>query len=308
MKVIFAGFGDLGAAVLQPLLDTHEVLAVLTHPDGFTGLEGRLVRDLALKAHVPVFLSAAGREPGLSGQLSDLGADVLVSTNWRIKMPADLLKVARLGAVNVHDALLPTYAGFGSVNWVIRDGLDHIGLTVHYMTDDLDTGPIISQTRLEIGPTEDATSVTDRLTAHYGDTLLSALEEVAAGNQGQAQDPTQGSFGHRITLADTRIDWGLTTRQVLDLVRAQSTPFINAWAMDGSQRLFITRTVAPGRAVRGTPGRVVAHTDGGVLVACGPVGGTDSNGVVLTRVRAEDGAEVDAVNYFGQVRGARYLT
>ncbi|PID54429.1 MAG: formyl transferase [Micrococcales bacterium] len=309
MKIIFAGFGDLGAAVLEPLLKVHEVLAVLTHPDRFTGLEGQVVRYLALHAHVPLFLSAAGRDPGLTAQLRDLGADVLVSTNWRTRMPPDLLEVARLGAVNVHDSLLPTYAGFGSVNWVIRDGLDHIGLTVHYMTEELDTGPIILQTRLEIGADEDATSVTQRLTARYGDSLLSALEEVAAGSTGRAQDPAKGSFGHRITIEDTRIDWGLSTRQILDLVRAQSTPFVNAWAMDGSERLFITRAIAPGRAARGTPGRVMARADGGVLVACGPPGGPDSRGVIVTRVRAGDaGDEVDAVAHFGPVRGARYLT
>ncbi|MGH3921699.1 MAG: formyltransferase family protein, partial [Pseudonocardiaceae bacterium] len=53
--------------------------------------------------------------------------------------------VPALGALNVHDALLPRYAGFGAVNWAIRNGETETGLTVHFMDAELDTGPVVTQ-------------------------------------------------------------------------------------------------------------------------------------------------------------------
>lgn len=308
MKVIFAGYGELGMAVLEPLLQRHEVVAVLTHPEGFTGLEGSHVQNLGQRSGVPVFLASTGRENGLADTLSDLSADVLVSTNWRTRMPPELLKVSQAGAVNVHDALLPSYAGFGAVNWAIRDGQDHTGLTVHFMSEELDAGPVILQTRLDIGDSEDATSVTERLTAQYGDALLKALQLVGDGYQGNEQDMSQAWFGHRITVQDTQIDWTWPTRHIVNLVRAQSVPFVNAWCLYQGERLFATCAVAPQRAVRGAPGRIVANAEDGVIVGCGEPGNPQARGVVLTQVRPDGGDPIGAADFFGPVRGARYLT
>lgn len=307
MRVLFAGFGELGAAVLDPLTRRHQVAAVLTHPAGFTGLDGGHLQGIADRAAIPVFLSATATEPDLAPRLADLGADVLVSTNWRTRLPKDILAATTLGAINVHDSLLPRYAGFGAVNWVIRDGGDHTGLTVHVMDDQLDTGPVLLQTRVDIGPADDATTVYRRLVAQYGPAALDSLDLLAQGHRGTPQNLTCASFGHRITLEDTRVDWTWDTTAIVNLVRGQSSPLLNAWCTSAGQRLFIGKASTPIRAVRGTPGRVVATTEGGVLIGCGRPGAPDSRGVVLHRVTPEDEAEQDATEYFAPIRGARYL-
>jgi methionyl-tRNA formyltransferase len=307
VRVLFAGFGELGAAVLEPLIGRHQVAAVLTHPAAFTGLTGAQVQDIAERAAIPVYLSAGAAEADLAGRLAELDAEVLVSTNWRTRLPKPILAAAALGAINVHDSLLPGYAGFGAVNWVIRDGGDHTGLTVHFMDDQLDTGAILLQTRVDIGPDEDATSVYHRLVAQYGPAALEALDLVAQGDRGQLQNLTGASLGHRITADDTRIDWTWDTASILNLIRAQSSPFLNAWCLSDGQRLSVGKAAMPARSVRGTPGRVVAAAEGGVLIACGRPGDQDSRGVILRRVTPEGESEQDAAEYFSPVRGARYL-
>jgi methionyl-tRNA formyltransferase len=293
--------------VLGPLIRHHDVVAVLTHPAGFTDLDGTQVESMARQAQIPVLLATATFDRDLIDRLATCDADVLVSTNWRTRLPAPVLTVARYGAINVHDALLPRYAGFGAVNWAIRDGCDHTGLTVHVMEEELDTGPILLQTRIDIGPCDTATIAYQRLVAQYGPAVLAALDRLARGERGTPQDPAGASFGHRITIADTRIDWTWPTTAIVDLVRAQSPPFVNAWCRDAAERLRVTRAGAPRRAARGTPGRVVTAAEGGVLVACGRPGESDARGVLLLEVAPDGGSAIPAAEYLGPVRGARYL-
>lgn len=308
MRIVFAGFGELGATVLGALHEQHEVSLVLTHRDGFSALRGDDVEQLALKYEIPLFLSSRADEPELLALLGELSADALVSTNWRTRLPGTVLSTARLGALNVHDALLPEYAGFGAVNWAIRDGRDQTGLTVHVMDEELDTGPILLQTRVDIGPEDTATAVYTRLLAQYGPAALEALRLLEAGVTPRPQDPTAGSFGHRISAEDNAIDWTASTRQIVDLVRSQSAPFLNAWCLDGDRRLYVRRARSPVRSVRGNPGRVVAGTHDGVLVACGKAGDPLSRGVLLTHVSIDDGGEeIPATSYFDPVRGVRFL-
>lgn len=47
---------------------------------------------------------------------------MIVSANWRTRVPEQALRIPSRCPINVHDALLPGYAGFGSVNWSIRNG------------------------------------------------------------------------------------------------------------------------------------------------------------------------------------------
>lgn len=309
MRVIFCGFGELGDAVFQSIVDVHEVCAVVTHPGGFSGLTDPAVEKRANSHSIPVFYSVSAREPSLHRSLLDLEADLLVSTNWRTKMPSEMLDLTPMGAINLHDALLPEYAGFGAVNWAIRDGRDETGLTVHFMDDELDTGPIVYQTSISISSDETAGSVYRRLVALYGPTAIRAIKLVENGSRGVPQTAASGFFGHRITIHDTRIFWSEASHRIVNLVRAQDGPFINAWCIDEGRRLFVTRASLPGRAVRGTPGRVVGRQDGGVLVGCGSTGLPDSRGVSLVEVRPEGTSEpLPAVDYFGKITGARYLS
>jgi methionyl-tRNA formyltransferase len=203
----------------------------------------------------------------------------------------------------VHDALLPDYAGFGAVNWAIRNGETDTGLTVHFMDEELDTGPIVTRAIVKIGPHDTAGQVLESLIAEYLPVTLRALEMVERGHRGEHQTPADGSFYHRIGLDDTRIDWSLGSTTLYNLVRGQSDPFVNAWARHDGHRLFIKAAAVPDRAYGGTPGRIVKAAEGGITVACGSPADPDARGLVLLQVQTEQGPPVRAIDYFLKVRG-----
>ena len=69
--------------------------------------------------------------------------DLAVSLLFPMRLRADQLTLARLGAINFHPAPLPDYRGVGGYNIAILEGLTQWAVTAHYMTETIDAGPII---------------------------------------------------------------------------------------------------------------------------------------------------------------------
>ncbi|WP_052230276.1 methionyl-tRNA formyltransferase [Streptomyces sp. CT34] len=289
MKIAFLGYGEIGDTVLAGIAGKHEVSVVVTHPARFGGLQETHVVRRAAELALPLVEARHADDPHVVATLRDARPEVLLSANWRTVVPESTLAIPTLLSLNVHDALLPSYAGFGSVNWAIRNGESEIGLTVHVMAAELDTGPILWQVKVPIGAEDTATTVYRRLLDAYPGAVLTALDRAAAGVEPQPQSTEGASFYHRITEADTRIDWSQPTERLLDIVRAHSDPFVNAWCRHAGTKLFVKRATRPSRAYRGTPGHVVRHTDGGVAVVCGPSWATGSDGIILLEVQPENG-------------------
>lgn len=306
MRVVFMGYGQLGAAVLRGIVPHHQVVLVLTHQPAFSGLDEPHVVEAATDLGLELALSSHAAEPELQRRIRALEADVIVSTNWRTRIPAEVLRLPALGPVNIHDSLLPHYAGFGAVNWAIRNGECETGLTAHLMDDELDTGPVITQTVVGIGPHDTAAQVLAALLAQYVPTTLRALALVGSGHRGSPQCLDQGSFYHRIGLEDTRIGWAASTTAIYDLVRAQVDPFLNSWTTHRGRRLFVKWATPPRRAYCGTPGRVIKAAEGGVAIACGAPGAPDSRGLILRCVQPEGGDELDATELLD--RPGEYLS
>ncbi len=298
MRIVFFGYGELGAVVLSALVEHHDVVLVLTHRTEFTGLGEPHVAELVERHGLSCVISANGREPELPGQLRELDADVIVSTNWRTRLPGELLTTSRLGALNVHDALLPKFSGFGAINWAVREHESETGVTVHLMEPELDTGPVVVQRVVPIGDHDTATEVYEQVTAQYVPATLEALEKLAAGDRGTPQDATKRTFWHRITEDDTRIDWSKSTRSIYDLVRGQSDPYVNAWTTLDGRKIAVKKAALPSMGFCGTPGKVVRQADGGVAVVTG------TEGIILLEVQV-DGEEARPATEVFKKMGSR---
>ncbi|MGH9157672.1 MAG: methionyl-tRNA formyltransferase [Acidimicrobiales bacterium] len=298
MRIVFMGYGALGANLLRAIAERHDVVLVFTHPVDFGGLGEDDVQRLGEALRIPLMQSRSAADPKVLARLRDVSPEAIVSTNWRTTLPREVLRIPTLGAINVHDALLPRYAGFGAVNWAIRNGETETGLTVHLMDDELDTGPILAQTTVPIAPNDTAAHVLDALVARYPPIALRALELLRDGDPGRPQTGP-ASFYHRIGPQDTYIDWRLDTTTLHDLVRGQSDPFHNAWTRHQDRPLRIKTAAIPRRAYCGTPGRVIKAAEGGVAVACGsPRSSRDARGLILLDVQRDNDAPVRARDYF----------
>src|SRR5437667_6442227 len=112
-RIIVFGYSDMGCACLELLLRPKAgVVAVFTHEDKpGENLWFRSVAALAREHDIPVFMPVSLKSPEWEERFRNLKPDILFSFYYRSMIPVRLLKLAPLGAFNVHGSLLPKYRG-----------------------------------------------------------------------------------------------------------------------------------------------------------------------------------------------------
>ena len=210
-----------------------------------------------------------------AGMIRPLQPDLIVCASFNWKIPAETLAVPPLGAINGHDALLPKYRGRNATGWALRNDEPAYGVTIHYMTPELDDGPILCQRRIPI--TDDDlsfASIWPRFVASHVDALEEALDRVVAGDPGVPQDEAQVTHAGGAFEPEWRvIDWSRPAREVFLQVRswygARDVPLGAFGEVDG-ETLLITRTQPVPDAPRGlVPGTVLRRDGEGILIQCG---------------------------------------
>jgi methionyl-tRNA formyltransferase len=157
------------------------------------------VADAARRHRVPLERVPAVNAPAFVARLRARGVDLLVSLACPQILRRDLLSVPARGAINLHGALLPDYRGLLPAFWVLANGVSHTGVTVHYMSEEVDRGPIILQERVPIRTEDTVHTLVQRTKLEVGGPLLvRALERVEQGAaEGRPSDPGAGrAFGY----------------------------------------------------------------------------------------------------------------
>jgi methionyl-tRNA formyltransferase len=312
MRVVAFGYMTWGRRTIEAVLDAgHDVPLIVTHPESDNAYEkifNESVAELAADHGIPVLVRNRAEDVEVREAVAGADADVMVVSNWRTWLPPDVYSVPRLGTVNVHDALLPAYAGFAPLNWALINDEPEVGVTAHRMTADFDAGDIILQRSTPVTDEDTIVDLFDRTLAMFGPITVEAIDLVASGRHDWTpQDRTKASYFHRRCDEDNRIDWSWPARDIFNLVRAQVDPYPNAYCFYRGERLRVLRARVTDDAIGGTPGRIVIRRGSGVVIVAGADARRGRNpGLLIERVRTDDGKEFDAAEYFPRMGG--YLT
>ncbi|QNP66901.1 methionyl-tRNA formyltransferase [Streptomyces genisteinicus] len=312
MRVVMFGYQTWGHRTLQALLDSeHDVVLVVTHPrseHAYEKIWSDSVADLAEQHGIPVAIRNRPDDEELLSLLKEADPDIIVANNWRTWIPPHVYGLPRHGTLNIHDSLLPKYAGFSPLIWALINGEPEVGVTAHMMDEVLDAGDIVDQRAVPVGPHDTATDLFHKTVDLIAPVTVGALGRIAAGDTDfTPQDRTQATFFHKRAEEDIRIDWNWPAEDLERLVRAQSAPYPSAFTHHRGERLeILAATVSEGR-YGGTPGRIFYREGDGVVIVAGADARTGRNhGLAVTRVRTHDGRELPALEYFTSMGG--YLT
>jgi methionyl-tRNA formyltransferase len=293
VKVVLFAYQTWGHALLEALLGSrHEVVLVATHPPGddlYEAIWLDSVEELARAHDVPV-IAKLRPDAELTARVRDADADMMVACNWRTWIPPEIFNAPRLGTLNVHDSLLPSYAGFAPLNWALINGETEVGITAHVMTAQLDRGDIVRQVRVAVEPRDTAVDLFHKTLPLFGPITLAGLDDLEHGTGERIrQDLREASFFHKRSLEDSRIDWTWPAEDLVNLVRAQTGPYPNAFTFHGERRLHVLSAWTSTTRCGGTPGRIFARDGDGVIIVCGADARRGRNlGLVLERLRVED--------------------
>ncbi|MBB2912752.1 methionyl-tRNA formyltransferase [Streptosporangium becharense] len=311
MRIAMFGYQTWGHRTLQALLDSeHEVVLVVTHPKSDHAYEkiwDDSVAELAQEHGVPVLLCNRPDDE-LTLRLKEAAPDLIVANNWRTWIPPEVFSLPRCGTLNVHDSLLPAYAGFSPLIWALINGEKEVGVTAHMMDEELDAGDIVLQRAVPVGPADTATDLFHRTVDLIGPVVREALALIASGRTDWTpQDRSKASFFHKRSVEDGNIDWTWPAEDIERLVRAQSDPYPNAFTHYRGERVRVLKASVSKGVYGGTPGRVfIREGDGVVIVAGADARRGRSHGLVVERVRTEDGTDLPATEFFRTMGG--YLT
>lgn len=250
MRLVFAGTPEAAVPSLRALLaSSHTILAVLTRPDARAG-RGRgwtrsPVREVAEEAGLEVLTPATAREPSLHDRLVELAPDACPVVAYGNLIPPALLAVPRHGWVNLHFSLLPAWRGAAPVQRAIIAGDQLTGATTFVLTEGLDTGPVLGTMTEEIGPTDTAGTVLERLARDGAGLLVATLDGLERGELQPVPQPVEGvSLAPKLQVDEARIDWTRPGYVVDRLVRG-CAPAPGAWTTFRGERVKID-SLTPG--------------------------------------------------------------
>src|SRR6185437_15229344 len=164
------GTPGFAATILAALIEAgHTLRAAYSQPPRPAGRGHRLqsspVQVLAESHGVPVRSPTTLRDPDAQQEFAAFGADAAVVAAYGLILPPPILAAPRRGCLNVHASLLPRWRGAAPVQRAILAGDTETGVTIMQMDAGLDTGPILLQETIPIGPSTNAGELTDSLAA-----------------------------------------------------------------------------------------------------------------------------------------------
>lgn len=260
MRIVFMGTPGFAVGSLRAIVEAgHDVPLVVTTPDRQKGRGLRTipsdVKRFALDAGLAVATPEKLRDPATAELIGAARPDVICVVAFRI-LPESIYTIPPRGSFNLHASLLPKYRGAAPINWALINGETETGVTTFFLQRSVDTGGMILQRRVAIGPDTTAGELHDTLMHVGAEAVVETLRRIESGTvEPIAQNDAEATPAPKIFRDDCRIDWNRPAARVHDFVRGLS-PYPGAFTRRFDATLKILRTRLDDASGEGTPGRL----------------------------------------------------
>lgn len=300
MRIVFLGTPEFAVPTLRALVRApgHEVTAAVCQPDRPAGRGGALrapaVKLAAVELGVPVYQPARLRGPEALAWLEAQRPDALVVVAFGQLLSPAVFGMPRWGAINAHASLLPELRGAAPIQWAIARGHTRTGVTTMRIDAGLDTGDMLLQRALDIGPEETAVELSARLAPLAAELTLETLSGLERGTVTARPQPAEATLAPLLSRADAGADWSQAAAVLYNRWRGFQ-PWPGLHTSFRGQQLAILRCHAEAQGGPGAPG-TIREAPGGWSVTCG------AGRLVVEDVRLEGRRAAAAVDF---ARGAR---
>jgi methionyl-tRNA formyltransferase len=304
MRIVFCGTPEFAVPTLRRLVTEpgFRVEAVVTQPDRPRGrgleVASSPVKEAALEAGVYVYQPEKIKSDSAYDFFKRIVPDAVVIIAYGQIIPQRLIEIPRFGWINLHASLLPRYRGAAPINWAILAGETRTGLTTMQIDAGMDTGPILLQQEMEVGPDETAPDLARRMAEAGPELMIETLHKLERGEiTPRPQDNSQASYAPPLKKEHGRLDWSLPAEQIYNRIRGLE-PWPGAFTTfrDRLCHLWGRPAVsAPSPAPGAIPGKLT-QSGGKIFVVCG-----NGTWLQLDAVRLEGRKRVTAEEF---ARGA----
>jgi methionyl-tRNA formyltransferase len=265
MRIILVGQGPFGEKVLEALIkQSDEVVGVFSPPDK----RGEAMKNLAEGSKVPSYRPKQMKDPDVCETFKKLRPGLVILAFVTDILPERLLGLPTIGTICYHPSLLPRHRGASGINWAIIQGDTRTGLTILWADKGIDTGPILLQKEVEIGPDDTTGSLYFNVLFPMGiEAIIEAVELIKKGKAPRIpQDESKATYEPPCDDRVAAIDFEKSIDDVYNLIRGcDPQPGAFTTFKGRKVRFYDARMISFATGKR--PGEIVAIEEGGLQIA-----------------------------------------
>jgi methionyl-tRNA formyltransferase len=274
VKLVFCGTPRFAVPTLEALLAAeHEIALVVSQPDRPVGRAQQVaatpVKQIAVAAELAITQPEKIKNNAeFRTQLETLAPDAIVVVAYGRILPPWMLALPHFGCINLHASLLPKYRGAAPIQWAVAMGETVTGNSTMLLEEGLDTGPILLQRQIAIGPQQTAADLFDILSVAGAPIVVETLAGLVDGSiRPQQQDHSLATLAPMLNREDGRMDFVAHTATDLWNRWRGFQPWPGAFTMLDGKKLIVHRIRVADGTGSAVPGEVHVESQR-LLVAC----------------------------------------
>jgi phosphoribosylglycinamide formyltransferase 1 len=184
LGVLASGTGTNLQAIIEQLhrRDGIELVAVGSDKPEAEALERARAASIETRAFAsPEYADREARDLAIADWLEERGVELLVLAGYMQLLSRSFIERFAGRAINVHPALLPSFPGLDAIGQALEHGVRITGVTVHFVDEGVDSGPIILQRPVPVPPDRDRDALEAAIHATEHALLPEAIRLIAAG-------------------------------------------------------------------------------------------------------------------------------
>jgi len=295
MRIVVIGQAAFGAKTLEALLEKEEnIVAVYAPPDGPKGRVDPLKETAQAKA-IQVFQPKSFKDSSTFDAYQAVKPDLTILAFVTDIIPARFFETASKGAICYHPSILPRHRGASAINWAVIMGDQKTGLTIFRPDGGIDTGPILLQKEIDIGPNDTTGSLYFNHLFPMG--IAAIMESVALIKEGKApeitQDESKATYEPPCDDRVAGIDWKKSAQEIYNLVRG-CDPQPGAYTLwKGDKIRFYSAGLSKDQA-DASPGTVLGIDQEGIHLA------VPGGKLVVGKVRSSSTGKISGMEFAEQ--------
>ncbi|QKT05310.1 methionyl-tRNA formyltransferase [Mycoplasma sp. OR1901] len=226
MKIVLAGTPEFSVPIFEEIINNFEVVAIVSQPDK-PNKRGNITTPtptklLANKYNIKLFQPNKIKE--IEQELKDLDYDLFLTCAFGQYIPESVLKIAKLGSINIHGSLLPKYRGAAPIQYSLLNGDSKTGISLIYMGKVMDAGDIIFKAEIDILEHDTSDSMFKKLSVLAKENITNWLTKFQANDfEVEKQDESLVILSPKLLKEDALLESTLTTDEAFNKIRAFSS-------------------------------------------------------------------------------------
>ncbi len=230
LRIVFMGTPEFAVPSLNALIvGGYNVVGVITAPDREAGRGRKItmsaVKHYAINNNLKVLQPTNLKDADFIKELIELEPNLQIVVAFRM-LPKVVWSLPTFGSFNLHGSLLPQYRGAAPINFALINGEKETGVTTFFLDEQIDTGNILAQTKIEITQEDDAGSLHDKMMVLGAELVLITIEDILNENIVPINQKTiinkKLKKAPKLLKSDCKINWNNNAEKIKNFVRGLS--------------------------------------------------------------------------------------